>query len=566
MIVGETEGLVKIIAEKDADGRAGRILGVHMVGPWVTEQLGQGYLAVNWEATVDEVAALHPAPPDDERAVRRVVLAHRPPARRRSALAWLTSRCPSSVRPSPRARSPSGSSRSATRSPRTRSLFEVSTDKVDSEVPSPRRGYVTEILVPEGETVDVGAVLAVIGDAAARRRRRRPTPPRPRPRPRRPRPKPRPSAGRRRSTGRSPRPSPPTGAEPSRPSPSPSLPPRRAEKPKADPRRGRAGRRRRRRQAAVAGRAAADRRARPRPGHDHRAPAPAGASRATTCWRSSRSGGAGGERAPARRAAPRPSSAAAPPAQRPRTGARARRGRASATRSIPFIEHPQAHRRAHDAVEGDVGPRVRGDRGRLRARRAGAPRPTGRVEGARRASASPTCRSSSRAVVDAIREFPRSTPRSARRADRAQLREPRHRRRPRLQGADRPGHPRRRRQAPARHRPRGQRPRRPRARQEARRRRHLRRHVHDHQPRPVRHAAHAADHQPAAGRDPVDRRREAAARSSSTLPDGSEGIAIHSVGNLALTWDHRAFDGAYAAAFLAKVKEILETRDWAAEL
>ena len=37
--------------------RAGRIRGVHMVGPWVTEQLGQGYLAVNWEATVDEVAA-----------------------------------------------------------------------------------------------------------------------------------------------------------------------------------------------------------------------------------------------------------------------------------------------------------------------------------------------------------------------------------------------------------------------------------------------------------------------------------------------------------------------------
>jgi dihydrolipoamide dehydrogenase len=55
-IVGETEGLVKIIAEAGPDGRAGRILGVHMVGPWVTEQLGQGYLAVNWEATVDEVA------------------------------------------------------------------------------------------------------------------------------------------------------------------------------------------------------------------------------------------------------------------------------------------------------------------------------------------------------------------------------------------------------------------------------------------------------------------------------------------------------------------------------
>ncbi|MET0326194.1 MAG: dihydrolipoyl dehydrogenase [Ilumatobacteraceae bacterium] len=56
MILGETEGLCKVIAEKGPDGRAGRILGVHMVGPWVTEQLSGGYLAVNWEATVDEVA------------------------------------------------------------------------------------------------------------------------------------------------------------------------------------------------------------------------------------------------------------------------------------------------------------------------------------------------------------------------------------------------------------------------------------------------------------------------------------------------------------------------------
>jgi dihydrolipoamide dehydrogenase len=56
LIVGEPEGLVKVICEKMPDGRAGRILGVHMVGPWVTEQLGQGYLSVNWEATPDEVA------------------------------------------------------------------------------------------------------------------------------------------------------------------------------------------------------------------------------------------------------------------------------------------------------------------------------------------------------------------------------------------------------------------------------------------------------------------------------------------------------------------------------
>lgn len=56
LIVGEPEGMVKVICEKQPDGKAGRILGVHMVGPWVTEQLGQGYLAVNWEATPTEVA------------------------------------------------------------------------------------------------------------------------------------------------------------------------------------------------------------------------------------------------------------------------------------------------------------------------------------------------------------------------------------------------------------------------------------------------------------------------------------------------------------------------------
>ncbi len=51
-----------------------------------------------------------------------------------------------------------------------------------------------------------------------------------------------------------------------------------------------------------------------------------------------------------------------------------------------------------------------------------------------------------------------------------------------------------------------------------------------------------------------------------TGADGSEGIAIHSVGVLTMAWDHRAFDGAYAAAFLAEVRTILETRDWEAEL
>lgn len=56
LIINEPDGLVKVIARKLPDGTGGQILGVHMVGPWVTEQLGQAYLAVNWEASVDEVA------------------------------------------------------------------------------------------------------------------------------------------------------------------------------------------------------------------------------------------------------------------------------------------------------------------------------------------------------------------------------------------------------------------------------------------------------------------------------------------------------------------------------
>ena len=46
-------------------------------------------------------------------------------------------------------------------------LFEVSTDKVDTEIPSQFDGVLSSILVKEGETVDVGTVLAVIGDDEA---------------------------------------------------------------------------------------------------------------------------------------------------------------------------------------------------------------------------------------------------------------------------------------------------------------------------------------------------------------------------------------------------------------
>ncbi len=50
------------------------------------------------------------------------------------------------------------------------------------------------------------------------------------------------------------------------------------------------------------------------------------------------------------------------------------------------------------------------------------------------------------------------------------------------------------------------------------------------------------------------------------LPDGTESITIHSVGLVAMTFDHRAVDGAYVARYLARMAEILNDRDWAGEL
>ena len=50
------------------------------------------------------------------------------------------------------------------------------------------------------------------------------------------------------------------------------------------------------------------------------------------------------------------------------------------------------------------------------------------------------------------------------------------------------------------------------------------------------------------------------------LGDGTDAVAVHPVGNLAVSFDHRAVDGAYASAFLARLRETIETRDWSQEL
>jgi pyruvate dehydrogenase E2 component (dihydrolipoamide acetyltransferase) len=49
-------------------------------------------------------------------------------------------------------------------------------------------------------------------------------------------------------------------------------------------------------------------------------------------------------------------------------------------------------------------------------------------------------------------------------------------------------------------------------------------------------------------------------------PDGGWQIAVRPVGNLSMSFDHRAVDGAYASAFLAAVRDVIASRDWEAEL
>jgi dihydrolipoamide dehydrogenase len=69
MILGETDGLVKIVAEKD-----GPVLGFHIVGPWASELMHEGYLAVNWEALPSDVGRLIHAHPSLSEAIGETMI------------------------------------------------------------------------------------------------------------------------------------------------------------------------------------------------------------------------------------------------------------------------------------------------------------------------------------------------------------------------------------------------------------------------------------------------------------------------------------------------------------
>jgi dihydrolipoyl dehydrogenase len=69
MILGDTDGLVKVVA-----ARGGPILGFHLAGPWASELLHEGYLAVNWEALPSDVGALIHAHPSLSEAIGETII------------------------------------------------------------------------------------------------------------------------------------------------------------------------------------------------------------------------------------------------------------------------------------------------------------------------------------------------------------------------------------------------------------------------------------------------------------------------------------------------------------
>jgi dihydrolipoamide dehydrogenase len=69
MILGETDGLVKVVGQRD-----GPVLGFHLVGPWASELLHEGYLAVNWEALPADVGRLIHAHPSLSEAIGETMI------------------------------------------------------------------------------------------------------------------------------------------------------------------------------------------------------------------------------------------------------------------------------------------------------------------------------------------------------------------------------------------------------------------------------------------------------------------------------------------------------------
>ena len=201
-MAGETEGFVKIVADRKYD----EVLGVHMIGPRSTELVAEAVLALRLECTVEELIRTIHAHPTFSEAVGEA--AHATHGAAIHALERSQRSNPRTTRTirttrgdsndsndsndfqyaNPRRHAPDGRiDRGRHHRPvaqegrravdRDEPLFEISTDKVDAEIPSPAAGVLREITAHEGETVAVNSVVASIaaaGEARLQRRPRRP--------------------------------------------------------------------------------------------------------------------------------------------------------------------------------------------------------------------------------------------------------------------------------------------------------------------------------------------------------------------------------------------------------
>ena len=356
-------------------------------------------------------------------------------------------------------------------------IFEISTDKVDAEIPAPTSGVLAEILVTEGQTVagadggraprdDVNAAVAAPAPQPRRRRSRR-------------------------RSGAAPAPSSRRVGRPRHPPAAPAQP--RAAHGNGELARGSAAHQ------VVAARSANGGRARRRDqraaGLRHCGPRhQEGSARLPRVRRARRR-----RRAPARRPLRRPS--AHGPLPEPWAGDVVEpmsKMRALIAEHMVVSRHTSAH--VSSIFEVDF-TRV----ARIRAKN--------RAEFERRPGEKLTYMPFIiKAVVDGLKAHPGAERGGARQRDHLpQADQHRHRGRARL-GAHRPGHQERRQPVAHRAYEIAQRPRQSRAQQEARSARSAGRHVHDHEPRRVRLADRHADHQPAAGRHPLHRRASRSGR------------------------------------------------------
>ena len=166
------------------------MVGVHLVGDRVGELVGEAQLIYGWEAHAEDVAPLVHAHPTQNEALGEAHLALAGKPLHAHSLIHQTDADRSTPRRSPMATEVTlpALGESVTEGTVTRwlkqvgdsvsvdeALLEVSTDKVDTEIPSPVAGTLLEIKAAEDETVEVGAVLARDrrrGRVERRRRRR----------------------------------------------------------------------------------------------------------------------------------------------------------------------------------------------------------------------------------------------------------------------------------------------------------------------------------------------------------------------------------------------------------